>query len=200
MKHTYYFYSFSKTLCEFFIKVPHHPGYGIYSVELLSLVSFHDPHGHLNVLDLFRHCLIVHVDLMKQGLCGLIAGRLPAHLSHDPLEVRVAIFVDGVDKPEPLLILHSIDGLLRVDRAAQDDVVGEPFFVKAPGVRQELLTLNYHVKFRAVGLRTHRLHALFIRLTHNSNDEIHKHNIAYQHHYEPESPGEQGEFSRITIG
>ena len=173
------FYSFSKALREFFIKISHHACYSIDGIELLRNVRFQDAHRHLNILDLLSHVFVILVNLMKQCLCRLIPWGLLSDFTHDSLEIRVAILIDRIDETKPLLILHSVYSLLRIHGTAHNDVVGEPFLIEAPRIRHKLLALNDHVELRAVRLCTHRLHALLIGFTYNSNDEVHEHDIAY---------------------
>ena len=109
-------------------------------------VRFHNAHRHLNILDLLSHHLVLFVDLMKQSLGCLSSRAFLFNFIHHLLEIRTAVLFDLLNETQPLFVLKSTDSLLAIYGAAQDDVVGEPFFVEAPRIRHELLALDDHVK------------------------------------------------------
>ena len=75
------------------------------------------------------------------------------------------------------------------------DESGEPIFNVEEPTWHEVLTLFDHVKLCLIYELYLFLHALFIALTDNGNDEIHKYNVADNHNEEPQEPCQDFELS-----
>lgn len=97
----------------------------------------------------------------------------------------------------PLYLLNESLPLIRVVspstaslRSPNYDESGEPIPLGEYPFWHQVLALFYHLKLCAVYELNLLLHALFIALTDNGDDEIHEHDVTDDQNEEPEEPGQ----------
>jgi hypothetical protein len=84
-----------------------------------------------------------------------------------------------------IIVLSSLTGALL---SPDDDEIGEPISICEKTIWHEVFTLFDHFKLCLVNELYLLLHAVFITLTDDSNDEIHEDNISNNQNDEPEEP------------
>jgi hypothetical protein len=84
-------------------------------------------------------------------------------------------------------------------RSADKYKARKELWVVEEHLREKTLALLYHVKLGLLDRQGHELHAAFVALTNNSDNEIHEYYIADYDNHEPQEPDKYLELAISTV-